>query len=191
MAKLDAVVAKTNTGTNHQKQEKQDHFNQMVQRMLVKSRAECGDRKQIREEDRFYVELVTVHDVVKATDATANDKYDDDANPVESNYRFFSKMTTVGRLADVASTINSKNENVNVEVLVRLSFADDDDDDDERYFRLPNTMTLYEANERDFVKPFDRLIVRSYDRSTCDATVDVSDTKLGGIIENKYYNRIK
>lgn len=70
-------------------------------------------------------------------------------------------MTTVGRLADVAFTIDSKNENVNVEVQVRLLVVDEDDDD-KRYFRLRNRMTLYKMNEPDFVKPFDRLIVRLY-----------------------------
>lgn len=91
MAKLDAVVAKTNTGTIHQKQEKQDRINQTVRRMLVKSRAECGDRKQIREDDRFYVELVTVHDVVNVTDATANEKTTMTRIPSNKTTAFFPK----------------------------------------------------------------------------------------------------
>ncbi|EJK65250.1 hypothetical protein THAOC_13914 [Thalassiosira oceanica] len=125
-----------------------------VRTMLLKSRSEGN--KKLRMEDRFHLEILRLVDL--PPDEAS------DADPVNetSPYQFFSKQTTAGRVASsLASNLGDKRS---AEFLVKAN-VNSTLAEEARYRRLPNTMTLQEAEKRGFLQDFDIILIRIYSLS--------------------------
>ena len=126
-----------------------------VRTMLLKSRS-VGN-KQLRMEDRFHLEILRLIDLPPEETS--------DAHPVNetSPYQFFSKQTTAGRVASsLASNLGDKRS---AEFLVKKNV---NSTEEARYRRLPNTMTLQEAEKRGFLHDFDAILIRIYSLSASE-----------------------
>jgi hypothetical protein len=116
---------------------------QQVRSMLIKSRS-VGDKK-LRMEDRFHLEVV---------------RFDDTSGEQEqgkSDYCFFSRQTTAGRVA--SGVAPSLGEDRAAEFLVSLNNASESE---KRYRRLPNTMSLHDAQRAGYLNEFDVVLIRIY-----------------------------
>jgi len=154
-----------------------------VKRMLIKSRAIGA--KSLREEDRFYLEVVHVDD-----DRVGGGKDDDDDNNNSDNpshapsYRYFSRVATAGQVASTASAprpmrgdkTTTTGTSTLVELLVKIPARGLGGGEGDYYYRrLPNLMPLHQAEEGGFLNQFDRVVVRAYgvnDDATCSISVD-------------------
>ena len=135
------------------KTKKKKAVSEKVRTMLLKSRSEGN--KKLRMEDRFHLEVVRLYDVVEDTSQTNKGDGDD-----TTSYRFFSRQTTAGR---VASTVASNLGNTRAsELLVLCNSQEQKQNDEKRYRRLPNTMSLNDAERSGWIKDFDVVVVRIY-----------------------------
>jgi hypothetical protein len=127
---------------------KKKRVSDKVRNMLIKSRAEGN--KKIRMEDRFHLELLHLIDVEDSSTKNAASN--------GTSYLFFSRVTTAGKVASsVAGPIgNSKS----VEFLV--SFPPGIDGVTTTYRRLPNTMSLHEAQQAGYLQEFDMVVIRMF-----------------------------
>jgi hypothetical protein len=155
--RLDAILQNLNKQSSLGGKKKKA-VSEKVRKMLLKSRSE-GNSK-LRMEDRFHLELV------KVCDCDASDNGGDcDA----SSYRFYSRQTTVGKVA--SSLVGNIGNDKASEFLVRfptplVSTAVNADKNTttqpQRYRRLPNTMTLHDAERAGWIWEFDVVLVRIY-----------------------------
>jgi hypothetical protein len=154
--RLDAILQNLNKQSSLGGKKKKA-VSEKVRKMLLKSRSE-GNSK-VRMEDRFHLELV------KVCDCDASDNGDCDA----SSYRFYSRQTTVGKVA--SSLVGNIGNDKASEFLVRfptplVSTAVNADKNTtkqpQRYRRLPNTMTLHDAERAGWIWEFDVVLVRIY-----------------------------
>ena len=151
-----------------------------VKRMLIKSRA--VGTKSLREEDRFYLEVVYVDDYrAKGGDDNINggDDDDDDNRSDVPSYRYFSRVATAGQVASTSASrpVGGDETTTLVELLVKLPARGlgGGERGDYYYRRLPNLMPLHQAEEMGFLNQFDRVVVRAYgvnDDATCSISVD-------------------
>ena len=155
-----------------QKNTKQQSINNKVRQMLVKSRSE-GD-KRLREEDRFYLEVISISDLVPQNDDDGDENNNNtrDSNVMSSSksFRFFSIMSTIGKLAESVK-MESQDRNtkldLRVEVLVKRQIQTTSTSTSPPtttivYRRLPNNMSLFEVESKGFLSKFDPIVVRSY-----------------------------
>ena len=145
--KIDKAIEKLNS--KNKKNNKNKKVNDKVRQMLIKSRAKHIDAaaKKLRPEDRIYLEVLVLH---------INDN--DNSNDDELGYFFFSKMTSVGKIA----TSFLKDKNRLVELVVNMHSDGYGGNAGNRYYKLPNIMRLYEAKQNKYVNDFDRVIVRIF-----------------------------
>eukprot|EP00984_Skeletonema_dohrnii_P004319 scaffold1531_cov78-Skeletonema_dohrnii-CCMP3373.AAC.1 len=118
-----------------------------VRTMLIKSRADGN--KKLRMEDRFHLELLCLIDdgdnnMLASTTAASKENS-------ASSYRFFSRVTTAGRVASSVSGPIGKS--MSVEFLVSLNNI---------YKRLPNTMSLHDAQQGGWLQEFDTIVIRTF-----------------------------
>jgi|AntRauTorckE5430_2_1112549.scaffolds.fasta_scaffold00057_8 hypothetical protein len=144
-AQIDSRLKRLDTKSKHSKVSTQ------VKRMLIKSRAD-GD-KQIRMENRFYLETVVIDD--------SNGNLDDSTNDEESAHCFYGRSNNVGKI--VSSAL--RNFNLDCDRMAELLVvARNKEDRICSFMRLPNTMPIYEAENSGHIKIFDRVIIRVYNR---------------------------
>lgn len=153
--RLDAILQDLNKKSSSGRKKKKA-VSEKVRTMLLKSRS-VGNTK-LRMEDRFHLELLKVCDCASYTG-------DKDA----SSYRFYSRQTTSGKVSSsVAGTLGNDRAS---EFLVRFppplvpSASGDDKNtptQPQRYRRLPNTMTLHDAERAGWIREFDVVLVRIY-----------------------------
>eukprot|EP00984_Skeletonema_dohrnii_P000770 scaffold223_cov96-Skeletonema_dohrnii-CCMP3373.AAC.3 len=127
---------------------KKKRVSDKVRTMLIKSRADGN--KKLRMEDRFHLELLCLIDdgdnnnMLASTTAASKDNS-------ASSYKFFSRVTTAGRVASSVSGPIEKS--MSVEFLVSLNNI---------YRRLPNTMSLHDAQQGGWLQEFDTIVIRTF-----------------------------
>jgi hypothetical protein len=139
--------------------------------MLIKSRSE-GNAK-LRMEDRFHLEVVRVWD-----DADVGGGGSSSSTDATTSYRHYSRQSTAGRVASsVAPGIGDERAS---ELLVRyppppppppagdvIQQPGHPRRSGKRYRRLPNAMTLHDAERAGWVGEFDAVLVRVYSLVAC------------------------
>jgi len=157
---------------NSKKKKKRSTTSDKVRQMLMKSRA-LGDKKGIKEDDRFYMEIVIVVDDCKSDDDVQTlSAPATKASSIAKMASFFSmflskKRSTISHISDFALTqLSSSAKNMqqnesemDSEVLCKKT---SDGVKDGFYYHLSNSMTLCEAEEKGCVAQFDRIIVRLF-----------------------------
>ena len=135
---------------------KKKRVSDKVRTMLIKSRAEGN--KKLRMEDRFHLELLQLIDNGEEND---DDIKSSDETTTTTSYKFFSRVTTAGRAASsVAGTIGNRKS---VEFLVAFPpESTKDDTTNIKYRRLPNTMSLHDAQQAGFLQEFDVVVIRIF-----------------------------
>ena len=126
--------------------------------MLLKSRSEGN--KKMRMEDRFHLEVLRLWDVAGEDDMSKHSN-----NTTE--YRFFSRQTTAGRVASSVAPNLGNAKASEFLVLYPSPSADNaqqqqQQEHEKRYRRLPNTMSLHDAQAAGWVKEFGVVVVRIY-----------------------------
>ena len=159
-ARLDEAIRRIDEGnekSSSKKSKTNANISAQVKKMLIKSRA--VGKKSLREEDRFYVEILFVDDTVP-------DRKERDTGGESSSYHFFSRVAKVGSIPSnsIATTVGN-DAGITVEVLVKTTKAEDNS---KEYRRLPNLMALHEAEEQGYLNQFDRVVVRKYRLCTSD-----------------------
>ena len=108
-ARLDEAIRRIdecNEKSSSKKSKTNANISAQVKRMLIKSRA--VGKKSLRDEDRFYVEILFVDDTV--SDRTGAGAKEHNADGESSSYHFFSRVAKVGIVAtsvsnDAGSTV--------------------------------------------------------------------------------------
>jgi hypothetical protein len=172
-ARLDAILQNLNKQSTSGGKKKKA-VSEKVRTMLLKSRSK-GNTK-LRMEDRFHLELVKVYDASNDTN-----RHNDDCDT--SSYRFYSRQTTAGKVA--SSLVGTLDNDRASEFLVRfppslLSTSGGVDNDTTttqplRYRRLPNTMTLHDAERAGWIREFDVVLVRIYSLLTIVEGTNTND----------------
>ncbi|KAL7441837.1 hypothetical protein ACHAXH_005687 [Discostella pseudostelligera] len=129
-ARLNSLLQKLDT--DNKKMKKNRGVSQKVRSMLLKSNS-LGDKK-LRMEDRFHLEVVYLSDL-----------------EAKSSYRFYSRQTTAGKVA--SSLAPSLGKDMAEELIVSYppppkqqpKERPEQPNGVRRYRRLPNTMTLHDA----------------------------------------------
>ena len=161
---------------------KKKRVSDKVRTMLIKSRAEGN--KKLRMEDRFHLELLQLIDNGEENDDDIKSSDETSA----TSYKFFSRVTTAGRVASsVAGTIGNRKS---VEFLVAFPPRSmKDDTTNMKYRRLPNTMSLHDAQQAGWLQEFDVVVIRIFSlsndefgqsKSVLDAESDVDSDNNGG-----------
>lgn len=140
--RLDTIIQ--NLEARASKDGKKKRVSEKVRTMLIKSRAEGN--KKLRMEDRFHLEVLCLIDSGDASTATPSDE-----TTSASSYKFFSRVTTAGRVA--SSVSGPVGKSMSVELLVSVN---------NNYRRLPNTMSLHDAQQSGWLQEFDTVIVRTF-----------------------------
>ncbi len=135
---------------------KKKRVSDKVRTMLIKSRAEGN--KKLRMEDRFHLELLQLIDNEEENDDGIKSS---DETTTTTSYKFFSRVTTAGRIASsVAGTIGNRKS---VEFLVAFPPGNTKDDTTNiKYRRLPNTMSLHDAQQAGWLQEFDVVVIRIF-----------------------------
>lgn len=156
-ARLDEAIRRIdecNKKSSSKRSKTNANISAQVKKMLVKSRA--VGKKSLREEDRFYIEVLFVDDTVPDRTFAGGEGKEHDTDGESSSYHFFSRVAKVG---SVASNSIATDAGTTVEVLVKTIKAEDNS---KEYRRLPNLMALHEAEEQGYLNQFDRVVVRKH-----------------------------
>lgn len=109
-------------------------------------------------EDRFHLELIRLWDVPGVVDKESS------SDVGSASYKFFSRQSTAGRVS--SSIASNLGKDVSTELLVvyppPASGNDTQTENEKRYRRLPNTMTLHDAQNSGYVNEFDVVVIRIY-----------------------------
>merc|ERR1712003_499840 len=126
------------------KKGKNQKVNEKVREMLIKSRAKNNGEKRLREEDRIYLEVIVLLD-----EEINNFNENDDKSNSSSIFCFFSKMTSIGKVAANSTKNMSTSGSSTTELLVKLDQNKNSEggNNNSKYCRPSNTMRLYEAQE--------------------------------------------
>lgn len=155
--RLDTLIQKLAAKSSSSKDGggKKKRVSDKVRTMLIKSRAEGN--KKLRMEDRFHLELLQIIDNGEENDDDI--KCSDEA--ATTSYKFFSRVTTAGRAASsVAGSIGNRKS---VEFLVAFPpVSTKDDTTNIKYRRLPNTMSLHDAQQAGWLQEFDVVVIRIF-----------------------------
>lgn len=146
-ARLNSLLQKLDT--DNKKMKKNRGVSQKVRSMLLKSNS-LGDKK-LRMEDRFHLEVVYLSDL-----------------EAKSSYRFYSRQTTAGKVA--SSLAPSLGKDMAEELIVSYppppkqqpKERPEQPNGVRRYRRLPNTMTLHDAQCAGWIQEFDVVVVRAF-----------------------------
>jgi hypothetical protein len=145
--RLTDAIRTMDEGKDPKKKKKSSTAAAKVRQMQMKSRA-TGDAKQVKMEDRFFLELVTV------TDDAASDQCTATAAPV-----FVSHKNNFERLVRDSGKAPTTSQSWQWEILVPLS----GDAENSSYRRISDyQMSFQDAQQRKAFNPFDRLILRYF-----------------------------
>lgn len=115
--------------------------------MLMKSRS-TGDKK-LKLEERVYIEVLVFQD---------HDK-DNSSKRMESIYKYFSRSSNIGKAISTVTGPASKNSTA--EFLISIN----QDTDSPLWMRLPSNMCFSEALQKNYLKEFDRVVVRVFGKT--------------------------
>ena len=152
---------------------KKKNLSDQVKKMLIKSRAE-GDKKRLRMEDRFHLETVLW---LERGDGTGDEL-------TSSKYKFYSRVENVGKVISSRTKETQVGQNQSAELLVSSSHVDDACIKP-TIARLPNTMTLHDAESKGYVKEFCRVIIRVFDIGNESPEYLHKETNVSSSFENK------
>lgn len=139
---------------NAKKTGKNKKMSEQVRKMLIKSRAE-GDKK-VRQEDRFYLEVVLLDESNKEL----CDNCDTNVEMfMKSTHMFFSRVSTIGKVVSAGAGSLASARDKGAELLVLTETATRDE---KVYRRLPPTLPIYEAQKKGYIENFGRVIVRIF-----------------------------
>lgn len=147
LEELDAKSVKKGTSGKAKKNKK---VSDQVKKMLIKSRAE--GMKKIRNEDRFYL------DVVLMDESNVESDKDGKEQSMSSSYMFFSRVATIGKVVSTRARSLTNSRDSGAELLVLTTSSDDA----KVYRRLPPTLPLNEAEAKGYIQNFGRVIVRVF-----------------------------
>jgi len=119
-----------------------------VQKMLIKSRA-IGESR-LKMQDRVYLRCIV-----------------DKGETTSEEYRYFSPQDTVGKILSAFSVPDGWQS----ELLIRRQQTEATSE--LSYRRLPVLLRLYESMSEKFVSEFDKVVIRCYDPSVEEATMNV------------------
>lgn len=139
--------AKSSSATDKAKNKKTKKVSKQVQNMLMKSRS-TGDKK-LKLEERVYIEVLVFQD---------HDK-DNSSKRMESIYKYFSRSSNIGKAISTVTGPASKNSTA--EFLISI----DQDTDSPLWMRLPSNMCFSEALQKNYLKEFDRVVVRVFGKT--------------------------
>ena len=128
---------------------KKKRVSDKVRTMLIKSRADGN--KKLRMEDRFHLELLRLIDDGDMLPASNTAAAASKETAATSCYKFFSRVTTAGKVA--SSVSGSIGKNKSVEFLASVN---------NKYRRLPNTMSLHDAQQGGWLQEFDTIVIRTF-----------------------------
>jgi len=157
--RLDALLQNIDNNKDSKKKKKKA-VSAKVRQMLLKQRSEGN--KKLRMEDRFHLELVRLWDVPDVVDKQSS-------NDGGTSYKFFSRQSTAGRVA--SSIASNLGKDISSELLVvypPLQSSGNETQTEKRYRRLPNTMSLHDAQSAGYVNEFDIVVIRIYALSGID-----------------------
>ncbi len=142
---------------NIKKTGKNKKMSEQVMKILIKSRAE-GDKK-VRQEDRFYLEVVLLDE--------SNIELCDDCDInveafMKSTHMFFSRVATIGKIVSIGAGSLASARDKGAELLVLTETATGSEGDEKVYRRLPPTLPIYEAEKKGYIQNFGRVIVRIF-----------------------------
>lgn len=171
-ARLDEAIRRIDEGnkkSSSKKSKTNANVSAQVKKMLIKSRA--VGKKSLREEDRFYVEILFVDDTVPG-------RKEHDTDGESSSHHFFSRVAKVGSIPSnsIATSIGNDAAST-VEVLVKTTKAENNS---KEYRRLPNLMAFHEAEAQGYLNQFDRIVVRKYRLCTSNTDDDDDDNDGSG-----------
>ena len=152
--RLDALLQSIDNNKDSKKKKKKA-VSLKVRHMLLKQRSEGN--KKLRMEDRFHLELVRLWDVSDVVDK------DSSSSDGRTSYKFFSRQSTAGKVA--SSVASDLGKDISTELLVvypPLSSVGNDTQTEKRYRRLPNTISLHDAQNSGYVNEFDVVAIRVY-----------------------------
>lgn len=173
-ARLDDAIRQideVNEKSNGRRSKTNANISAQVKKMLIKSRA--VGTKSLREEDKYYLEILFVDDTSTCADHVGAGK----ERSGTLSFHFFSRVAKVGSVASnsIAPFIGN---DACLEVLVKMTMVEDNL---KEYRRLPNLMALHEAEEQGYLHQFDRVVVRKYntddggDSGPTKSVLDVDD----------------
>lgn len=139
--------AKSSSATDKAKNKKPKKVSKQVQNMLMKSRS-TGDKK-LKLEERVYIEVLVFQD---------HDK-DNSSKRMESIYKYFSRSSNIGKAISTVTGPASKNSTA--EFLISIN----QDTDSPLWMRLPSNMCFSEALQKNYLKEFDRVVVRVFGKT--------------------------
>jgi len=152
--RLDALLQGIDNNNKGGKKKKKKAVSAKVRQMLLKQRSEGN--KKLRMEDRFHLELVRLWDVSGVVDKQSS-------NDGSTSYKFFSRQSTAGKVA--SSVASNLGKDISTELLVvypPLLSGGNETQTEKRYKRLPNTMSLHDAQSAGYVNEFDVVVIRIY-----------------------------
>ena len=154
--RLDALLQNIDNNKDSKKKKKKA-VSAKVRQMLLKQRSEGN--KKLRMEDRFHLELVRLWDVPDVVDK------DSSSRDGGTSYKFFSRQSTAGKVA--SSLASNLGKDISTELLVvyppvQSSGNETQTEHEKRYRRLPNTISLHDAQSAGYVNEFDVVVIRIY-----------------------------
>ena len=153
--------------TTKLKKQKNRGVSHKVRTMLLKSHS-VGD-KRLRMEDRFHLEVFCLSDIERNDEEGEKKRKGANSNCSTRSYRYYSRQTTAGRVA--SSLAPDLGKDMAVEMLVSYPpptqrppppLEDGHSGVRRRYRRLPNTMTLHDAQCAGWIQEFDVVVVRVF-----------------------------
>jgi hypothetical protein len=153
--------------TTKLKKQKNRGVSHKVRTMLLKSQS-AGD-KRLRMEDRFHLEVICLSDIERNDEEGEKKRKGANSNCSTRSYRYYSRQTTAGRVA--SSLAPDLGKDMAVEMLVSYPpptqrpsppLEDGHSGVHRRYRRLPNIMTLHDAQCAGWIQEFDVVVVRVF-----------------------------
>ena len=183
--RLDSILDKLRQKDN--KNNKNKKVSKKVQQMLIQSRSD-GDKKRIHQQDRFYLQIFIL-----------DDTHTQQQQQQQLFYYFFSRVATVGKIISTLNNMNKipacQSNDTSIEFLVSFpntsstSTTPYDQKQNKSFYRIPTTMSLYEAETNGYCHNFDSVILRIFSNKHDSMTTSILDYNDKNTIDD--YQHIK
>lgn len=183
-AKLKDLDTKLMSKSGSKTANKNKRITKQVRNMLIKSRSE-GESK-LRQEERIYLELVVFQDDFESCEESGSDtivpQVTKNNKDVEPFFRFFSRATTIGKATSTVlkkfqeeeKILNLSDENFMSEFLIS-SPSPSGEKESSTWYRLSNNMVFHDAIRKEYVRDFDRVVVRIFNKKQATQTQSIED----------------
>lgn len=183
-AKLKDLDTKLMSKSGSKTANKNKRITKQVRNMLIKSRSE-GESK-LRQEERIYLELVVFQDDFESCEESGSDtivpQVTKNNKDVEPFFRFYSRATTIGKATSTVlkkfqekeKILNLSDENFMSEFLIS-SPSPSGEKESSTWCRLSNNMVFHDAIRKEYVRDFDRVVVRIFNKKQATQTQSIED----------------